>query len=275
MTTSPLNFVVPWRATFNSQVTKLPMPVFTLSTVHTPPAPSSTNDASSTSVLAPQPRARTVVFRGFWGDLPHNPHNPAKLNPRQWESDVLCITTDARMAKVDELGGDSSGGGGPFEAVFWLPEAMTQWRLRGRGYFLGRDADDDTGKSNMVRDKLQRRMRHIRDDCNGEEQPDVANKHWSWAREVTAHFGNLSPVMRGSFRNPAPGTPVSDGSGGDGLGQGQIVEDVNDPVARGNFRVVALVPDEVDYVDLSDSSKAKRWVYTAEGCEWETRELWP
>jgi pyridoxamine 5'-phosphate oxidase len=68
------------------------------------------------------------------------------------------------------------------------------------------------------------------------------------------------------------------------LKQGQKVEDLNDPVARENFRVVIIKPDEVEQVDLTDPKGAKRFLYTftpgtpgstKEEGEWHTAELWP
>lgn len=80
--------------------------------------------------------------------------------------------------------------------------------------------------------------------------------------------------MRGTFRNPPPGTPISQ-SPGEGLGLGQIVEDLEDGVARENFRVLVIVPEEVDRVDLTDPERGRRWDYRLEGREWKERELWP
>ena len=67
---------------------------------------------------------------------------------------------------------------------------------------------------------------------------------------------------------------------------GQSVTDLHDPVARENFRVVIIKPDEVEQTDISDPVKARRWKYTfvaAEGPDdeskgqgkWESEELWP
>ncbi|KAF3345607.1 Protein YIP5 [Verticillium dahliae VDG2] len=114
----------------------------------------------------------------------------------------------------------------------------------------------------------------------------------TFSREVTAHFGNLSPVMRGTFRNPPSGTPVAAGPPAEGEGLGQVVTDLEDEVARANFRVVVVVPDEVDRVDLSDPKRGRRWLYrrvgggnddaggdTVPGAiregDWEKVEVWP
>lgn len=86
--------------------------------------------------------------------------------------------------------------------------------------------------------------------------------------------------MAGSWKNPPPGRPTN-GEEPDADHQlGQKVEDLNDPIARSNFRVVIIKPDEVEQLDISDPAKARRWKYTfvADGegqGKWETEELWP
>ncbi|UPL01803.1 hypothetical protein LCI18_012737 [Fusarium solani-melongenae] len=256
MSSSRPTQAAPWRSAFLTHVNELDSPTFMLSTLH---------HDSSTSVT---PRSRTVVFRGLWAELPANPKNKAPLNPSLYESDLLTITTDARMEKIPELSPDGSspaqsGGGGPVEAVFWAVPSRTQWRLRGRAYLLGPDINDPSAA--QVREILEKHMRRRDSDDSSS---------WDWAKEVTAHFGNLSPMMRGSFRNPAPGTPKTE-KPGPGLGLGQKVEDLDDEVARKNFRVVVIVPEEVDRVDLSDPEEGKRWNYRLTGDSWEETELWP
>jgi hypothetical protein len=61
------------------------------------------------------------------------------------------------------------------------------------------------------------------------------------------------------------------------------VEDLEDEVARRNFRVVVIVPQEVDLVDLSDMKNPKRWLFVLREDsseakipgEWEKVEVWP
>lgn len=227
------------------------------------------------------PRARTCIFRGMWADLPLNSRNKAEMNKKVFESDLLTLTTDFRMTKIpgifmssEETGDTSmSGGGGPVEAVFWIKEVGVQWRFKGEGYVVGKDIDHVTSKgARLVKKKVGERMRPI----NGHDQGQ-----WSWDRELTAHFGNLSPAMRGSFKNPIPGSPVSMKIDDPRLSLGQKVEDLQDEVARENFRVIIIVPSEVEKLDLSIPEKARRWRYSYIGSsksdvsEWETEELWP
>ncbi|KAK2027980.1 hypothetical protein LX32DRAFT_491411, partial [Colletotrichum zoysiae] len=279
----------PWRAAFLKNVNDMASPEFTLATLHSAPA-------AAAPAASAVPRLRTVIFRGLWAELPVNPKNAASLNPPVYESDFLTLTTDARMAKVPDLFGpsssspSSSGGGGPVEACFWTG-AKVQWRVRGEAHVLGPDVEHpDAPGPAAVREALQARMRRRRrrEDLppEGDNKAEDNDDEWSFAREVTAHFGNLSPAMRGTFRNPEPGTPRGANPPRDGgLGLGHKVEDLYDEVARANFRVVVVVPAEVDETDLSDPEDPRRWLYrfvgggASDGAErsngWEKIELWP
>ncbi|KAH0496500.1 hypothetical protein TgHK011_003854 [Trichoderma gracile] len=255
----------PWRSAFLSHVQQAGTATFTLSTLH----PLDGNQFV--------PRARTVIFRGMWASLPENSRNPAPLNPAAFTSDMPTVTTDVRMEKVPELiasrqepstsPGTQSAAGGPVEAVFWMEQAKVQWRIRGRAYIIGPDIGSEAAAP--VRSALQPWMRVL----------DEGKKDdWSWSRELTASFGNLSPLMRGSFRNPLPGTPLTQ-KPEPGQGLGQEVDDVNDELARKNFRVLVIMPEEIDQVDLSDPKKGRRWNHNVEVSEseisWKTTEVWP
>lgn len=58
---------------------------------------------------------------------------------------------------------------------------------------------------------------------------------------------------------------------------GTKVDDLHHKVARKNFRVVVIRPQEVEQTDLSDPEKARRYLYTysQDTAEWKTQELWP
>ncbi|KAI7784778.1 zn 2cys6 transcription factor [Diaporthe eres] len=278
----------PWRAQFLDHVSKLDSPTFTFSSLH-----------QGTGSSQAEPRGRTCVFRGMWASLPPNDKNNASRNPDLFESDCLTLTTDARMAKVPELfesgetgdspASSSSGGGGPVEAMFWVAETGTQWRLRGHAWVLshadigGAGAASSPG-AKAARDAISARMRPTSTAGSGE-----VRQQWSWEREVEAQFGNLSPGMRGSFKNPPPGTPRAKEPGpGEGLGQKVGDELLKDEVARRNFRVVVVVPEEVDTWDGKDPDNQRRYVYTYVGADakatspggevidgWEKVEVWP
>lgn len=268
----------PWRAKLLSDVDKMDQPSFTFTSLH--PSASS----------APTPRGRTCIFRGLWATLPHNDKNKAPRNPPVYESDLPVLTTDARMDKVPEIfaSGEAaqeisrSGGGGPVEAMFWAASTGTQWRIRGRAWVLAPgDIDSSSAGAEAAKEALRARMRDAGSSGSGAE--------WSWEKEIVGHFGNLSPGMRGSFKNPSPGTPRASKPGpGEGLGQKVGDELLEDEVARKNFRVVVIVPDEVDLCDLSDAADPRRWLYSFVGTgakatrpggeiegEWEKVEVWP
>ncbi|OAQ96675.1 hypothetical protein LLEC1_04343 [Akanthomyces lecanii] len=278
--------LAPWRAALVSHLEAMDSPTFVLSSLRREHGADTTPSAQWTADAATfSPRARTVVYRGMWATLGLNPRNPAPRNPSVYQTDLLTITTDVRMEKVAEMfprpSNPSAGeaeilpscAGGPVEGVIWAAEAKTQWRIRGRVYMIGPDIESDAAQP--VRQALSAYMRRPQ---AGNTSTAADADAWGWAKELTAHFGNLSPVMRGSFRNPPPGTPLSSAPG-PGLGLGQKVEDLHDEIARDNFRVLILVPEQVDQVDLSDPEHGRRWrhdlITKDDAAAWTTTELWP
>ncbi|KAK5165118.1 uncharacterized protein LTR77_009215 [Saxophila tyrrhenica] len=267
----------PWKATFLEHLNQMDKPEFVFSSLH--PAP----EGSPTPYV---PRARYCIYRGCWAELPENKHNQAEQNERVYGSDLPTFTTDVRMQKQYELFASSSGhadrselvqgsgGGGPCEAVFWAKEVMVQWRMKGDAFIIGPDIEGEGEQSKessgvrTVKSEVGGRMRVLK-----EEDQDK----WSWNRELTAHFGNLAPGMRGSFAAPPPGQPVDQPYDDKNLAPGMKIEDNHHPVARKNFRVVVIRPDEVESVDLSDPAKSRRQVYKydASSGEWTHQECWP
>ncbi|KAL8353701.1 hypothetical protein RB601_003506 [Gaeumannomyces tritici] len=267
----PAPAAAPWRADFLEHTSRMPQASFVLSTVR----------RNGGGRDAPSPRARTCMLRGLWAGLPADDRNPAPRNRPVYESDCPVFTTDARMDKVADLGaGSGSGpGSGPVEAVWWAEATQTQWRVRGEAWLLGGGGGggpSGIGIPAAARAAIGARMR--RRDGNAaaaEKETEEQQWQWSWETEVTAHFGNLSPAMRGTFRNPAPGAPRQQAPGA-GEGLGQRVDDVEDELARRNFLVCVIVPTEVDRVLLAPDDP-RRWLYRfrAEDGTWETVELWP
>lgn len=83
--------------------------------------------------------------------------------------------------------------------------------------------------------------------------------------------------MLGMFAAPPPGRPVDEPIEGEHLDVGAKVEDLQHPIARRNFRVVIIAPEEVESVDLSDPNTARRQFYTFDAASgtWKHQELWP
>lgn len=187
----------PWKSLFNEHISKMKSPEFVLGTLDSSP-----KDAPTPFV----PRVRYCIFRGFWAELPENKHNNAERNPRAYESDCPTFTTDVRMEKVGQIFATSaghaesndeiqgSGGGGPVEAVYWIAETGTQWRIKGRAYVIADDIEGDEGSSGVrtVKRELGKRMRVL---ASHEKERD----HWSWQKELTGFFGNQSPGIKGMY----------------------------------------------------------------------------
>ncbi|KAI0099967.1 pyridoxamine 5'-phosphate oxidase-domain-containing protein [Nemania sp. FL0031] len=220
-------------------------------------------------------------LRAARGTDPGSP-TTQKVGEELWEEGLAARKKGKSIAEVvksteeEKLAG--SGGGAVVEAVFWAREKGVQWRVRGRAYVLAPDIESSPEGREVV-SLLRGRMRRP---SSGAHPARGEEAEWSFAREITAHFGNLSPLMRGSFRNPPPGVPIALPVEGEGLALGQKVTDLEDPVARANFRVVVIVPDELDQADLSDPEHPRRWIHTHVGAgyggarhEWETVEVWP
>ncbi|KAF2103201.1 hypothetical protein NA57DRAFT_63841 [Rhizodiscina lignyota] len=271
---SGLSKPAPWRTTFLNSLSKMDSPEFVLATV-----------APAASAPTPYlPRARYCIFRGMWAELPENDHNPAETNEKVYESDLPTFTTDIRMEKISQLFASSpgkdglesveqilgSGGGGEVEAVWWAKGEGVQWRLKGRAFVVGMDMDEgnDSGVR-TVKSEVGERMRVVKGMEGKEEQ-------WRWGKEITGHFGNMSPGMRGTFRAPPPGQR-KDAPYDKRLKLGGKVEDLNDEIARKHFRVCIIKPDEVEKLFLADPTKAHRWRWTfrKEVGDWEEEELWP
>jgi hypothetical protein len=84
-----------------------------------------------------------------------------------------------------------SGGGGPIEAVWWNEEEGTQWRIKGRAFIVAPDIEgaEDSSGVRTVKSEVGKRMRIV---------DESKEKEWSWARELTANFGNQSPAIKGT-----------------------------------------------------------------------------
>ncbi|KAL2826174.1 hypothetical protein BJY01DRAFT_150451 [Aspergillus pseudoustus] len=274
MPPQPAAAAAPWRALFLSGLEKSSASSFTLSTIaHAPGKPA-------------VPRARTVEFRGFFpkpaSSLHHSAIDALKaqnigLNPEVYESDLFSITTDARMGKVGQIGGSSNGEGDEaVEGVFWFDEGVkTQWRVRGRGVTVGSGKEEDAGRERRVQERIFRRMR-LREGADGVSE-EV--KGWEWERQVATYFASHTPAMRGSYKNPTPGTPRSQNPSNPEWKLNQKVEDLRDPVARENFRVLVILPEEVETLDLSNPEDVRRtrWTFIEDGeaGRWQEIEMWP
>ncbi|DAA72923.1 TPA_exp: Uncharacterized protein A8136_4848 [Trichophyton benhamiae CBS 112371] len=267
----------PWRPLFEEHVQAAGSPLLSLATVF-----KGINGN-------PFPRVRTCVLRGFFAGLQLHPNakrdlklasgrsandesddeDASYLNPRKYESDLLSITTDARSGKVKHiLSGNEVGG--PVECLLWSPKAFAQWRIKGKAYVVGGSCSDTMELK--ARQEVEQYLR-LKEDTD---------KPWSWEKEMTTQFANLSPAMRDTFRQALPGLPKS-GPAPELQDSGKGLVDLTDPVARKNFRVVVIKPEEVEYIHDEGPGNIRnerfRWKLVPSDSQytwrWVEEQLWP
>jgi pyridoxamine 5'-phosphate oxidase len=136
----------------------------------------------------PRPAVRTVVFRGFVGE-PRDTNPPEKLpggNPPV-ESSLILVTTDALMAKVGEI----EESNGAYEVCWWHAGTNQQIRFSGTAYLYRRNGNADFPETEL--------KRFI-----------APSNAWNWDGERTRQWKAHRPAMRGSFRNPPPGSSMDE-----------------------------------------------------------------
>lgn len=172
----------PWRDILNSHLEQTPGYEFTIATI------------GYNAQHHPVPRLRTCGCRGFFPELELHPKGQEAMdqqvedggNPPMFESDMLSFTTDARMDKLPQL--ESSGHA--IEAVFWLKDLMTQWRIKGTAYAIGNPSGEDAEEEKISRNEIRQALR-----VKGDNDSDIAK--WTWEKAVTKYFANHSPIARG------------------------------------------------------------------------------
>lgn len=201
----------PWRAKLTEQITKRPGQEFALATV--------ANGTGSGSNSGPVPRVRECAFRGFFPntssvrddvkkmiqqefDLPYTLKSPIFGDV---ESDLISFTTDERMDKVDQM----NTSGGAVEALFYLRDISTQWRIKGRGCIFGAPGGEEGAggsgqeqfREQEARREIGRRLRwkdlSSTSDWNGDGDGHL---QFGWEKAVTVYFANQTPVLRGNMK---------------------------------------------------------------------------
>lgn len=157
----------------------------------------------------PTPRSRTCVYRGIWADMTLDPRavqalqedaagssgdgtkSGTAINPLAFDSDMPTITTDVRMLKCPEMLANNN-----VEIMAWtgppVASTNTQWRLRGRAFLLGSPQGLEDSVERTAREGVARGMRRRKEEVDGE-----AEGAWTFEREVTAYFANMSPGIKG------------------------------------------------------------------------------
>jgi pyridoxamine 5'-phosphate oxidase len=181
----------------------------------------------------PRPAVRTVVFRGFVGET-RDDKLPTQIpggNPPA-ESSLFLVSTDAMMAKVGEL----EQSNGVFEVCWWHAGTNEQIRFNGIAHVYRRNGRGDFPESHL--------KRYI------QVQGD---REWTWGKERERLWTAHKPGMRGSFRNPPPGTELDD----EKKKKLQVVElDSEDTgpdaqEAKDRFSLIVMEVNEIEILDLS------------------------
>jgi pyridoxamine 5'-phosphate oxidase len=195
----------------------------------------------------PRPAVRTVVFRGFVGET-RDESPPPELpggNPPA-ESSLFLVSTDALMAKVGELEQSS----GVFEVCWWHAGTNQQIRFNGTAHVY-RNSPEDFPEAHL--------KRYIR---------VQGDREWSWEKERERVWTAHKPGMRGSFRNPPPGTELDD----EKKKRLQVVElDSNDngpdaQEAKDRFCLLVMEVTEIEILDLSPPPVLPRLSHVPEVC---------
>jgi pyridoxamine 5'-phosphate oxidase len=140
------------------------------------------------------PRARICGFRGFFPDVELHPNGENDMeqvvnggNPSSFESDLFTFTTDARMEKLCQLQSSEH----EIEALFWLKEVSSQWRVKGKAFAIGNPRGECNEGERVARAAIQKELR-LKPGAN------PASAGWTFEHAVTKYFANHSPVMRGT-----------------------------------------------------------------------------
>jgi len=180
----------------------------------------------------PRPSVRTVIFRGFVGES-REENEPEKLpggNPPA-QSSLIVVTTDALMPKVSEL--ETSDG--VFEVSWWQAGTNQQIRFNGKAHIYRPNP-----AITFPEEELNKYI-------------DVGKKGgWTWENERERLWRSHRPVMRGSFRNPQPGTLLDDEKRKK-LRPVELAADDDGPEAqeaKQRFSLVVLQVLELEILDL-------------------------
>lgn len=228
------------------------------------------------------PSVRTVINRGYL-------FNDKKSN-------ILTFTTDIRMNKFQELQRNPK-----FEACFWFPKSNQQFRIKGNAKLLTLDNLKDINDSEIIKEfpiisphKIKNYSSHadlashfnttsnigsISNSCgnsnsntsNSSNLPEISE----WEAELQDKWENLSTKLKSSFRKPQPGEVLTKENRKliDSISRG--VDGSNEIDGIKNFALVLLLPDLVDFVDLSGNKQTRFFYKRYEFDQWDEKEVCP
>lgn len=137
------------------------------------------------------PRAVQALQEHAAGSSGDGTKSGTAINPLAFDSDMPTITTDVRMLKCPEMLANNN-----VEIMAWtgppVASTNTQWRLRGRAFLLGSPQGLEDSVERTAREGVARGMRRRKEEVDG-----AAEEAWTFEREVTAYFANMSPGIKG------------------------------------------------------------------------------
>lgn len=198
-------------------------------------------DDDDGSIGHPEPRCRTVVFRGFLKNIPTD-HRLSSSSSENLPC-IMKMITDQRSQKVTQLSSTATSKEDDVvtnaEMVWWFPKTSEQYRIRGNLFVVG--AAKGTSGS--------------RDDDDDDKFLQTARRE---------QWGNLSDSAREAFYDPRlPGQPYNADSAADVMAKipaggrdaetGQVLQPPPDC-----FLLMLLQPNYCDYLRLGGTEQYRQ-----------------
>ncbi|KAL1741278.1 pyridoxamine 5'-phosphate oxidase-domain-containing protein [Schizophyllum fasciatum] len=181
-----------------------------------------------------RPRVRTHVSRGFI-----TPASAPQLP-------LVLSTVDIRTPKVAQIASTDK-----VELTWWIEGTMEQFRIGGTAHVVPRPGHA-SGLHETFLDAVKRAPA-------GSALAELAKDKIDWEKRRVDTFSSLSPGMKASWCRPSPGSPLSDypdsppeswATAVKGLDEGDEENKKNWDEALGNFALLLIEPEDVDYVEL-------------------------
>lgn len=170
--------------------------------------------------LSNGPRCRCVVFRGFL-DFENKDHECAAYI--EDKSCVMRMVTDLRSQKVHQVNAHDNNDESNAELIWWFGKSNEQYRIRGRLVFVG-----DENKKHFPYDN---------------DNELIAARKEAW--------GNMSDSGREAFfMEPTPGEQYVESTKDSDVPEGGRDKDGKVLPPPGNFLLMLLIPNYVDYLRL-------------------------
>ncbi|KAL1729176.1 pyridoxamine 5'-phosphate oxidase-domain-containing protein [Schizophyllum commune] len=205
-----------------------------------------------------RPRVRTHVFRGFI-----TPASAPQLP-------IILSTVDIRTPKVAQITNSNK-----VELTWWIEGTMEQFRIGGTAHVVPRP-----GHASGLHEKF---LEALKQAPAGSALAEIAKDNVDWEKKRVDTFSSLSPGMKASWCRPSPGSPLSTHPDSPPESWPHAVKDLEEgdyenkkhwEVALGNFALLLVEPEDVDYVELGKKPDRRTFFKYAEG-KWESTAVVP